>query len=52
MFFTPKEIAETLKVHHLTVLRWIKEGKIRAIKIGRGWRIKDEDLQKFIEGGK
>lgn len=49
-FYTAKEIAEILKVHHRTVFRYIKSGKLKATKIveGGNWRIKKEDFDKFI----
>lgn len=28
-----------LGVHKVTVIRWIKEGKIRAIRIGKEFRV-------------
>jgi excisionase family DNA binding protein len=38
----------------VTVIRWIREGRLRAFKLpgGRLWRVKESDLVKFIEGGK
>lgn len=45
--FTVKQIAFILKVHPLTIRRYIREKKLSAVKIGGAVRIKDEDLQKF-----
>ena len=42
------EVAERLKVHEATVRRWIKDGELRAIDIGKGWRISDSDLALFL----
>lgn len=36
-----------LKVHQLTIRRYIKEGKLKAIKVGGNIRIKESDLSKF-----
>lgn len=36
---TVKEIADLLKVSEVIVRRWIKDGELRAIDIGKGWRI-------------
>lgn len=47
---TVKEIADLLKVNEATVRRWIKDGELRAIDIGKGWRIGPEDLDAFLEG--
>jgi excisionase family DNA binding protein len=43
-----KELADRLKVAEATVRHWIKTGELRAIDIGKGWRIADADLQQFI----
>ena len=32
------------------VVRLIHMGKIRAIKLGNSWRIRENDLQDFIDG--
>lgn len=42
---TVKQVAFILKIHHLTVRRYIKEGKIKAIRIGGNVRIKESALQ-------
>ncbi len=47
---TVKEIADLLKVNEVTVRRWIKDGELRAIDIGKGWRIGPDDLDAFLEG--
>ena len=45
---TVKEVAERLKVAEATVRHWIKIGDLRAINIGKGWRIADVDLGAFL----
>lgn len=45
---TVKELADRLKVAEATVRHWIKTGELRAIDIGKGWRIADADLEQFI----
>jgi excisionase family DNA binding protein len=45
---TVKEVADRLKVAEATVRHWIKEGRLRAIDIGKGWRIADADLAEFL----
>lgn len=47
---TVKDVADLLKVSDVTVRRWIKDGELRAIDIGKGWRIGPGDLEAFIEG--
>lgn len=45
---TVKEVADRLKVAEATVRQWIKDGSLRAIDIGKGWRIADQDLAEFL----
>lgn len=45
---TVHEVADLLKVNEATVRRWIRDGQLRAIDIGKGWRIADADLVRFF----
>lgn len=45
---TVKEVAERLEVAEATVRQWIKAGALRAIHIGKGWRVADADFAAFI----
>lgn len=45
---TVQELAQRLEVAEATVRHWIKSGELRAIDIGKGWRIADTDLQRFL----
>lgn len=46
---TVKAVAERLEVAEATVRRWIKSGALRAIDIGKGWRVSDTDLAQFLK---
>jgi excisionase family DNA binding protein len=48
-FYSPKEIADHFNIKPDTVRKWIKQGKIKAIKLGDIWRISETDLNKFIK---
>jgi len=47
MYFTVESAAEKLEVHPRTVLRFISQEKLKAVKVGRQWRIKSSDLLEF-----
>lgn len=46
--YTPKEVAELLQINMQTVLRFIREGKIKAIKVGRSYRISESNYNLYI----
>jgi len=48
-FYTVEQIAKLLKVHWQTILNYIKRGKLKAMRLGRGYRISKEALDRFIE---
>lgn len=50
-FLTTKELAEIAEVHIITVLRWLKEGKIEGKKFGKSWRIHKDELRKILPEG-
>lgn len=45
--YTVQELAKILSLHPKTIQRFIREGRIRATKIGREWRVRREDLRDF-----
>lgn len=47
---TPDEVAERLSISAQTVRGYIRTGRIRAIKVGRLWRVRDSDLQEYMRG--
>lgn len=47
-YLTTKEVAEELRVTPYTVRRYINSGELKAYKL-KEWRIKPEDLERFIE---
>lgn len=46
---TINEIIEILKVSKLTIYRYIKAGKLPAYKVGRDYRVRQDDFDKFLE---
>ncbi len=51
-YYTPKEIAEMLKINYLTVYRWIRAGDLPVYQLQRQYRIKESDLKEFMESHK
>jgi excisionase family DNA binding protein len=45
---TVEAAAEMLQLHPKTVLRFIREGRIRASKVGKQYRILRSDLRSFL----
>jgi len=46
---TVNEAAKMLNLHEITIRRHIKQGRLRAIKVGRQVRIRREDLEEFMK---
>lgn len=47
-FYTIDQVAEILDMHHKTVRKFIKDGKLKANKVGKQWRISQSDLDKLL----
>jgi excisionase family DNA binding protein len=47
--FSVEETAERLGVSKYTISDWIKAGRLKGTKIGKFWRVKESDLQAFID---
>jgi len=52
--YTLNEVAEILKVGQRSLYNFIKDGRLKAVKAGREWRVSGEALIGFLEtnGGK
>lgn len=50
-FYTPQDIADSLRVKGRVVLNLLRSGKLRGVKVGKQWRVKASDLEAFIEQG-
>jgi excisionase family DNA binding protein len=48
-YYTVDQVSIMLNIHPKTIQRYIREGKLRAAKVGKGWRITGHDLSTFIE---
>src|SRR3972149_6510333 len=45
---TVRDVARLCRLHEMTVRRHISEGKIKAVRVGKGVRVTEEDLQEYI----
>jgi excisionase family DNA binding protein len=50
MVLTTDEAIEYLKISKPTFLKYIRLGRIKAIKAGKGWRILQSELNRFLRG--
>lgn len=44
------EAIAALKTTRPTFYRWLREGKIKAFKVGRQWRFQRQDIERFLQG--
>jgi excisionase family DNA binding protein len=49
-YYSVDQVAQLLDIHPKTIQRYIREGKLRATKIGKAWRVSGHDLSLFTEG--
>jgi excisionase family DNA binding protein len=47
---TVREVATSLRVSTMTVYRLIKAGELRSTRVGKGYRIRASDLEKYLGG--
>jgi excisionase family DNA binding protein len=48
--FTVAEVAAAMRVSNMTVYRLIRSGELPALRVGKGYRIFEADLERFLEG--
>ena len=48
-FLTPAEVADLLRVSSMTVYRLIKSGELRAARIGKSYRISEDDVDTYLQ---
>lgn len=49
--YTLEEVADIIGVSRRTVYNYVKAKQIKAVKIGRAWRVTDKALADFLEQG-
>lgn len=48
-FLTAAEAAERMRVSKMTVYRLIKAGELPAVQIGRSYRVREDDLERYLQ---
>lgn len=46
---TVAEVASVMRVSRMTVYRLIRRGQLKAIRVGRNYRVREEDLGAYLE---
>jgi len=44
------EVAEKLNLHYNTIYHYVRSGELKAIKFKRVYRVREQELEKFIRG--
>jgi excisionase family DNA binding protein len=47
-FVTVAEVATQLRVSNMTVYRLVQAGQLPALRVGRSYRIREEDVERFL----
>ena len=45
---TVNEVADLLRVSRMTVYRLIKEGQLKALRVGRSYRLREDDVDEYL----
>lgn len=48
ILYTLKEVATMLRLSRATIYNYVRQGKLKAVKIGLSWKIKEADLKEFV----
>jgi excisionase family DNA binding protein len=46
---TVREVADTMRVSNMTVYRLIRAGELPAIRVGKHFRIRENELNEYLE---
>ena len=49
--YTIEELVTLLHVTRRTIYTYIKEGKLKAVKMGKYWRVTQKQLEDFLSTG-
>lgn len=46
---TVAEVADLFRVSSMTVYRLIRNGELAAVRVGRSYRVREQDLQAYLQ---
>jgi excisionase family DNA binding protein len=46
---TVSEVASAMRVSNMTVYRLIKSGELPAVRVGKNYRLRETDLERFLQ---
>lgn len=46
---TVAEVADLFRVSSMTVYRLIRNGELPAVRVGRSYRVREDDLQSYLQ---
>ena len=49
--FAAEDVAFRLALDVETVRVWLRTGRLPGVKVGRGWRVRESDLEAIIRAG-
>ena len=49
-FVTVAEVASLLRVSNMTVYRLIQAGSLPAVRVGRSYRLREDDVDRYLAG--
>lgn len=50
-FLTVGEVADLLRVSNMTVYRLINAGELPAVRVGKSYRLREDDVDKYLADG-
>jgi excisionase family DNA binding protein len=48
-FLTVAEVAKLMRVSKMTVYRLIRQGDLAAFRVGRAYRMREEDIHRYLD---
>jgi excisionase family DNA binding protein len=49
VYFTPEEVAASLRVTPPTVYEWLRSRQLQGVKAGKFWRVSQQALEAFLQ---